>query len=136
MTEINFENDKTILDEIGHILDLSKENGIDTDFFENANIHLDFVAEKLHISHLQSALFSHILDSSLLNQGGFRQEGSLLSSLKCTKCEYLKYLNEIDELVKMNYVSKLMDKKAMSLYHSQGYYLCFKKKHGDKAHKL
>jgi len=116
MTEINFENDKTILDEIGHILDLSKENGIDTDFFENANIHLDFVAEKLHISHLQSALFSHILDSSLLNQGGFRQEGSLLSSLKCTKCEYLKYLNEIDELVKMNYVSKLMDKKAMSRY--------------------
>lgn len=116
MTETNIEGSKLVLDEIGYILDLSKENGIDTRFFEKAKDHLAFIAEKLHVSELQAALFCHIFDSGILNPERHKEDCSLISSLQCTKCEYLKYLNEIDELVRMNYVNRIMDRKNLSRY--------------------
>jgi len=116
MTENNIEGSKIVIDEIGYILDLSKENGIDKEFFEKANEHLVFVAEKLHISKLQAALFCHIFDSGILNPERHREDCSLISSLQCTKCEYMKYLNEIDELVRINYVNRIMDRKNLSRY--------------------
>ena len=58
---MDFENDNqslSLLDHIGKILDLSKEKGLDNDFFYNAKSHLEFIGNELHISAIQAALFA------------------------------------------------------------------------------
>jgi hypothetical protein len=112
---LKHETNTAILDHIGKILDLSKANGIDSAFFENARKHLDFVSTKMNISPLQAALFAHVFDTSIGNHA-WRYESSLMDSLKCSKCDYLKYLNEIDDLVKKQYVSKVLDNQALPHY--------------------
>jgi len=81
----------SLLDHIGTILDLSKENGIDDDFFKKAKPNLEFVANKLHINIVQAALFAKIVDISIVNP--FHGESELFNTLKCSKSKYLKYMN-------------------------------------------
>jgi len=104
----------SLLDHIGTILDLSKENGIDDDFFDRAKPNLEFVANRLDVSIIQAALFAKIVDISIVNP--FHGENELFNTLKCTKSKYLKYMNEIDELTRWHYVIKTMNDQSFPRY--------------------
>ncbi|MDR0876523.1 MAG: ATP-binding protein, partial [Treponema sp.] len=108
MTEV------TLLEHIAAILELSKDNGLDEPFFENARTHLDAVSAELHITPVQAALFAHVFDTSVMSRR--MGEETLFHSLKCSKFKYLEYLNDIDELVKLNYVIQILDNSGMSKY--------------------
>ncbi|MDR1626613.1 MAG: ATP-binding protein, partial [Spirochaetia bacterium] len=95
-----------LLRDIARILELSKGSGLDEAFFEEAAPQLEHVAREMEISHLQAALFAHILDTSFLkNHYNLPADESLLNSLKCGKCKYLEYMDEIEELAKRKYVT-------------------------------
>jgi AAA+ superfamily predicted ATPase len=104
-----------LIEHIAQILDLSKDSGIDDTFLEKAKPYLDSVACELDITPLQAALFAHVFDASLLNYG-HRIGNPLFESLKCSKCKYLEYLNEIDELAKRRYVIKRLSNEEAATY--------------------
>jgi hypothetical protein len=104
-----------LIENIAQILDLSKISGIDDTFLKKAKLHLDFVAGELDITPLQAVLFAYIFNSSFLSNG-HRSNNTLFESLRCSKCKYLEYLNEIDELVKRRYVIKRISNTEAAAY--------------------
>jgi hypothetical protein len=85
---------------------------------EKAGSLLESVAAEMKISLLQAALFSFVFDSSFLNRQNWTADGdaSLFLSLKCSKVKYLYYLNEIDELVKMHYIGRMIATGQFATY--------------------
>jgi hypothetical protein len=114
----SMEKKENLLDKIAAILDIGKDSGLDDAFMEKAGALLESVAAEMRISLLQAALFSFVFDSSFLNQQNWTVDGdaSLFLTLKCSKVKYLYYLNEIDVLVKMNYVSRTLVNGQFTTY--------------------
>lgn len=93
----------TLLEHIDKILEFSKE-GVDGAFWENAQVHINAAAKELNVPPVQAVLFAHVFDISLLGSRRAHKEDSLFESLKCSKVKYLEYLNELDELIRKNYI--------------------------------
>jgi hypothetical protein len=93
----------TLLEHIDKILEFSKE-GVDGAFLENAQVHINAAAKELNVPPVQAVLFAHVFDISLLGSRRAHKEDSLFESLKCSKVKYLEYLNELDELIRKNYI--------------------------------
>ncbi|WP_010260745.1 ATP-binding protein [Treponema primitia] len=108
-------NEMTLLDSIGQILEFSKDSGLSKTFFEAAKDHLNFVSNELHITPIQAALFAHIFDSSIAGSQ-YMGDHLFIESLKCTKVQYLEYLNDIDELVNINYVTQIIQHDVSPTY--------------------
>jgi hypothetical protein len=106
MAEIVLQQKLTLLERLDKILELSKEKGIDDAFFENAKQHIEAAAEKLQVSPIQAVLFAHVFDISVL--GKKYSEDALLDALKCSKAKYLECLNELDDLIRKNYVIQIL----------------------------
>jgi len=108
------ENRTPLLDKIAAILDMGKEKGIAAVLHpeeeagrEKAAALLAEIAAEMKINLIQAALFAFIFDVSFLNQEDSEDDKTtLLKALKCSKIEYIKYLNEIDGLAKTGYVEK------------------------------
>jgi DNA polymerase III delta prime subunit len=121
-TIINMEQDletkkETLLDKIAVILDMGKETGLNDAFMEKAGSLLESVAAEMKISPIQAALFAFIFDVSFLLQPLCTDgEAVLFAKLKCSKVKYLQYLNEIDELIKLNYVNKMRNHEDFPVY--------------------
>jgi ATP-dependent 26S proteasome regulatory subunit len=88
--------DMDILDHIEKIVETSKKTGIEK-CLSNEKKHLDYIAKKLSISHLQALLFSHFMEKSYDNR---IEIDEIAESIKCSKVKILKYINECEELEK------------------------------------
>jgi len=88
--------DKSILDHIDKIVEISRKNGIEK-CLTIGKKHLDFVAKKLGINPIQAILFSHFMENSN-NSGILLSE--IAQTIKCSNIKIIKYMNECDELEK------------------------------------
>jgi hypothetical protein len=107
----------TELNLMGHmskIMDLSKDTGINAELFEKTKEHIDFITKEMDITPVQAVLFCHVFDTSLLTSHVGRN--ALYESLKCTKLEYLGYLNELDGLINKNFVIQELDNERTPSY--------------------
>jgi hypothetical protein len=87
--------EKTLLDHLEKIIDLTGKAGFNQAFFEKASAHLKAVAATLKITEEQSALFAHFLnlcddDSINLDQ--------IARSIHCNRIQLVRYMDDIDEL--------------------------------------
>jgi hypothetical protein len=106
MREVIVQQKSTLLEHLDKILEFSGERGLDETFFEKAKQHIDAAAEELKISPIQAVLFALIFDLSVLGTTFSSKGDELFNLLKCSKAKYLEYLNEVDELVRKNYIQQ------------------------------
>jgi hypothetical protein len=108
---------ETLLEIIAEILDFAKGSGLNDAFMEKAGPRLKTAAKSMGITPIQTALFAFIFDTTVLTVRGEKgRANSLFAALKCSKIKYLQYLNEIDVLVKKNYVERVLDNHELSRY--------------------
>jgi len=88
--------DKSILDHIEKIVEISKESGMEK-CLSAGKKHLDYVSRKLGINCLQAVLFSHFMEKS---DDYNIKIGEIAETIKCSKIKILKYMNECEELEK------------------------------------
>jgi len=93
--ELSFK-DKSILDHIEKIVEISKKSGIEKCLSEGKK-HLDYVSKKLGINPIQAVLFSHFMEKS--DDSNIRIS-EIAETIKCSKIRILKYMNECEELEK------------------------------------
>jgi AAA+ superfamily predicted ATPase len=101
--------DMGILDHLDRIVEVSREHGIDK-CLSRAKIHLDYVGEKLGISHLQAVLFSHFMERSMDN---CIEIGEIAEATKCSKLRIIKYANDCEELEKKKLIRCRRNKDSM-----------------------
>jgi hypothetical protein len=88
--------DKSILDQIDKIVEISKKNGIEK-CLTIGKKHLDFVTKKLGINSIQAILFSHFMENS--NNSNIMLS-EIAQTIKCSNIKIIKYMNECEELEK------------------------------------
>jgi hypothetical protein len=88
--------DKSILDQIDKIVEISKKNGIEKCLIIGKK-YLDFVTKKLGINPIQAILFSHFMENS--NNSNIMLS-EIAQTIKCSNIKIIKYMNECEELEK------------------------------------
>jgi len=85
-----------ILDHIENIVEITQKQGIEKGKLTGKK-HINYVAEKLSISPLQTILFSLLLERAASNQILLSE---IAESIKCSKVRIIKYITECEELEK------------------------------------
>jgi len=88
--------DKTILDHVEKIVEISTKSGIEKSLSDGKK-HLDYVSKKLGINYIQAVLFSHFMEKS--DCGNIRIS-EIAATIKCSNVRIIKYMNECEELEK------------------------------------
>jgi ATP-dependent Zn protease len=88
--------DKSILDQIEKIVEISTKYGIDKSLFMGKK-YLDYVTKKLDINPIQAVLFSHFMERS---ERSDIRISEIAETIKCSTVRILKYMNECEELEK------------------------------------
>ncbi|MHC6203855.1 ATP-binding protein [Breznakiellaceae bacterium SP9] len=90
-----------LLEHIEKIVKLCGKKGLCEEYFEKANVHIKYVGQKLHLTPIQTILFSHFLNNCD-NQTIMPE--NIAESLKCSNIQIIRYMNEFDELEKKKLV--------------------------------
>jgi hypothetical protein len=108
MKETAVQQQLTLLEHLDKILEFAEKEGLDETFFGEAKEHIDVAAGELQISPTQAVLFALVLDISVLSNRNISNEDKIFNKIKCSKAKYLEYLNELDELIRKNYVIQIL----------------------------
>lgn len=85
----------TILQHMERITSLSGSNSFSEDFFLIAKPHIDYIAQKLNITPIQTILFSHIVEEY---EGSAISLNQIARSLNCNKIRIMQYTGELADL--------------------------------------
>jgi hypothetical protein len=85
----------SLLGHIEQVVELTGKNGLSGKFCTSARPHIDYIALKLHISSIQTVLFSHIV--SAFDDDPVRMQ-EIASSLNCSKIRLMQYMEDFGEL--------------------------------------
>jgi len=108
--------DMGILDHIEKVVEITGAQGIDKCQIKG-KAHLDYIAGKLGVSHLQATLFSHLVERSM----GDRVEiGELAEAIKCSKLRIIKYTGDCEELEKKKLIRCRRHKDSVSYWVPRG----------------
>lgn len=103
--------DMNLLEAMEHIVALAKGSGLSDEFYNKAKEDICFIADKLQLSKRQSVILSIFVDNS--------DSRSILASdiaefLQCTTIQIIKCMNDVDELVRREYILKREDDRQLS----------------------
>ncbi|MFC2489143.1 MAG: ATP-binding protein [Prevotella sp.] len=103
--------DMNLLEAMEHIVALAKGSGLSDGFYNKADEYICFIADKLQLSKEQSVMLSLFVDNS--------DSRNILASdiaefLQCTTIQIIKCMNDIDELVRREYIIKRKDDRQLS----------------------
>ena len=103
--------DMNLLEAMEHIVALAKGSELSDEFYNKADEYICFVADKLQLSKLQSVMLALFIDKS--------DSRNILASdiaefLQCTTIQIIKYMNDIDELVRREYILKREDERQIA----------------------
>jgi hypothetical protein len=85
----------TILQHMERITSLSGSNSLSEDFFLTAKPHIDYIAQKLNITPIQTVLLSHIIEEY---EGSAISLNQIARSLNCNKIRIMQYVGELADL--------------------------------------
>jgi len=103
--------DMNLLEAMEHIVALAKGSGLSDEFYNKADEYICFIAEKLQLSKRQSVMLALFVDKS--------DNRSILASdiaefLECTTIQIIKCMNDVDQLVRREYIIKRKDDRQLS----------------------
>lgn len=103
--------DMNLLEAMEHIVALARGSELSDEFYNKADEYICFVAEKLQLSKLQSVMLALFVDKS--------DNRNILASniaefLQCTTIQIIKCMNDVDELVRREYILKREDERQLS----------------------
>ena len=103
--------DMNLLEAMEHIVALAKGSKLSDEFYNKADEYICFIADKLQLSKEQSVMLSLFVDNS--------DSRNILASdiaefLQCTTIQIIKCMNDVDELVRREYIRKREDERQLS----------------------
>ena len=103
--------DMNLLEAMEHIVALAKGSELSDEFYNKADEYVCFIADKLQLSKEQSVMLSLFVDNS--------DSRNILASdiaefLQCTTIQIIKCMNDVDELVRREYILKREDERQLS----------------------
>lgn len=103
--------DMNLLEAMEHIVALAKGSGLSDEFYNKAEEDICFIADKLQLSKRQSVMLALFVDKS--------DNRSILASdiaefLECTTIQIIKCMNDVDQLVRREYIIKRKDDRQLS----------------------
>jgi len=103
--------DMNLLEAMEHIVALAKGSKLSDEFYNKADEYICFIADKLQLSKEQSVMLSLFVDNS--------DSRNILASdiaelLQCTTIQIIKCMNDVDELVRREYILKREDERQLS----------------------
>ena len=103
--------DMNLLEAMERIVALAKGSELSDEFYNKADEYICFIADKLQLSKEQSVMLSLFVDNS--------DSRNILASdiaefLQCTTIQIIKCMNDIDELVRREYIIKRKDDRQLS----------------------
>ena len=103
--------DMNLLEAMEHIVALAKGSELSDEFYNKADEYICFVADKLQLGKLQSVMLALFVDKS--------DSRNILASdiaefLQCTTIQIIKCMNDVDELVRREYILKREDERQLS----------------------
>lgn len=103
--------DMNLLEAMEHIVALAKGSGLSDEFYNKAKEDICFIADKLQLSKRQSVMLALFVDNS--------DSRNILASdiaefLQCTTIQIIKCMNDVDELVRREYILKRKDERQIA----------------------
>ena len=103
--------DMNLLEAMEHIVALAKGSGLSDEFYNKAKEDICFIADKLQLSKRQSVMLALFIDKS--------DSRNILASdiaefLQCTTIQIIKCMNDVDQLVRREYIIKRKDDRQLS----------------------
>lgn len=103
--------DMSLLDVMERVVALARGSELSDEFYNKAEEDICFIANKLQLSKLQSVMLALFVDKS--------DNRSILASdlaelLQCTTIQIIKCMNDVDELVRREYILKREDERQLS----------------------
>ena len=103
--------DMNLLEAMEHIVAMAKGSELSEEFYNKADEYICFIADKLQLSKEQSVMLSLFVDNS--------DSRNILASdiaefLQCTTIQIIKCMNDVDELVRREYILKREDERQLS----------------------
>jgi RNA-binding protein YhbY len=87
----------TLLDHLEKVVVLTDKKGLTDSYFEKADKHIKAVSKTLKVSKMQAVIFAHFMnlcdDQSIIMH-------RIAQSIKCSKIQLVKFMDEFDELEK------------------------------------
>lgn len=103
--------DMNLLEAMEHIVALAKGSGLSDEFYNKADEYICFIADKLQLSKRQSVMFALFVDNSD-SRNIFTSD--IAEFLQCTTIQFIKCMNDVDELVRREYILKREDERQLS----------------------
>ena len=103
--------DMNLLEAMEHIVALAKGSGLSDEFYNKAEEDICFIADKLQLSKEQSVMLSLFVDNS---DSRNIHASDIAEFLQCTTIQIIKCMNDIDELVRREYILKREDERQLS----------------------
>ena len=103
--------DMNLLEAMEHIVALAKGSELSDEFYNKADEYICFIADKLQLSKRQSVMLALFIDKS--------DSRNILASdiaefLQCTTIQIIKCMNDVDELVRREYILKREDERQIA----------------------
>ena len=103
--------DMNLLEAMEHIVALAKGSGLSDEFYNKAEEDICLIAEKLQLSKRQSVMLALFVDKS--------DSRNILASdiaefLQCTTIQIIKCMNDVDQLVRREYILKREDERQIA----------------------
>ena len=103
--------DMNLLEAMEHIVALAKGSGLSDEFYNKPKEDICFIADKLQLSKRQSVMLALFVDNS--------DSRNILASdiaefLQCTTIQIIKCMNDVDELVRREYILKRKDERQIA----------------------
>lgn len=103
--------DMNLLKAMEHIVALAKGAGLSDEFYNKADEYICFIADKLQLSKQQSVILSIFVDNSD-SRNIFTSD--IADFLEFTTIQFIKCMNDVDELVCREYIIKRKDDRQLS----------------------
>lgn len=103
--------DMNLLEAMEHIVALAKGSELDDEFYNKADEYICFVADKLQLSKLQSVMLALFVDKS---DSRNIHASDIAEFLQCTTIQIIKCMNNVDQLVRREYILKREDERQIA----------------------
>ena len=103
--------DMNLLEAMEHIVAMAKGSELSDEFYNKADEYICFIADKLQLSKEQSVMLSLFVDNSDCRN---ILASDIAEFLQCTTIQIIKCMNDVDELVRREYILKREDERQLS----------------------
>ena len=103
--------DMNLLEAMEHIVALAKGSGLSDEFYNKADEYICFIADKLQLSKEQSVMLALFIDKS---DSRNIHVSDIAEFLQCTTIQIIKCMNDVDQLVRREYILKREDERQIA----------------------